>query len=281
MMRDTAVVSVAGLVKQYPGVTALGGVDLEIHRGEVFGLIGPNGAGKTTLIRALVGALRPSQGEVRVLGLDPLADRWTLRDRIGYMPQQPALYPDLSVRRNVAFFASAHARDHTGEPVTRSLELVGLAHRARDAARTLSGGMQQRLSMACSLAHQPEVVILDEPTAGVDPELRAAFWSEFRSMGARGTTVIVSTHQMGEALACDRVALLRAGGVLAAEDPRTLLRSRRAIIRIDRGGTRTELETEDYTTALPGLVDGEVDRVEVEPEPLDEVVLRLIRERSA
>jgi ABC-2 type transport system ATP-binding protein len=277
-MGSAPVVTVSRLVKEYREVTALGGIDLEIRTGEVFGLIGPNGAGKTTLIRSIVGALKPTEGSVAVLGHAPLADRWALRDRIGYMPQKPALYPDLSVRRNVAFFASAHRRGGARSDVLEALELVGLVDRADDRVRTLSGGMQQRLSMACALAHQPEVVILDEPTAGVDPELRASFWSEFDSMTAGGATVIVSTHQMGEALACDRVALLRQGRLLAAEDPQTLFRSRRATIRLHRADGTTEIEADDYAAVLPGMVDEGVVRIEIDPEPLDDVVLRLIRE---
>jgi ABC-2 type transport system ATP-binding protein len=276
-MDDSSVVSINELVKRYRLITALAGVSLDIHRGEVFGLIGPNGAGKTTLIRAIVGALQPTEGAVRVLGLDPLRDRWSLRSRLGYMPQQPALYPDLSVRRNVAFFGAAHRRGDLAGDVERALQLVGLAERAADPVRTLSGGMQQRLSMACALVHRPELVILDEPTAGVDPELRAAFWEEFRAMSARGTTVIVSTHQMNEAMACDRVALLRAGTVLAAEDPRVLFHSRRATVRLRRGSWEQEVVLDDYATELPHLVQHQVDSVEVEPEPIDDIVLRLIR----
>jgi ABC-2 type transport system ATP-binding protein len=275
-MDDAPIVEAEGLVKRYGSVTALDGVDLEVRRGEVFGLIGPNGAGKTTFIRAVVGALRPTSGRLEVIGLDPLADRWRLRSRIGYMPQEPALYPDLSARRNVAFFCAAHIRGPDGSEVERALSLIGLEDRADDPVRTLSGGMQQRVSLACALVHDPEILILDEPTAGVDPELRATFWETFRRMAGAGTTVIVSTHQMGEALECDRVALLRDGLVLAAEQPASLLRSHKATAHVWRRGVETTFELDDYPAQLPGLVDPEVDRMEIELEPLDHVVLGII-----
>jgi ABC-2 type transport system ATP-binding protein len=278
-MGEGTVVHARGLVKRYEHVTALDGIDLEIRQGEVFGLIGPNGAGKTTLIRSVVGALTPTDGEVTVLGLHPRHDRWHLRRRIGYMPQQAALYPDLTARRNVAFFATAHRAGHDGDDVDRALELVGLADRADDPVRTLSGGMQQRVSLACALVHEPELLILDEPTAGVDPELRAAFWERFHDLADRGATVVVSTHQMGEALRCDRVALLLDGKVAAAEDPATLLQSKTATVRLWRGGEERTVRLDDYPTELPRLVEG-ADRMEIEPEPVDEVILRLVRERE-
>lgn len=280
-MDDASVIAARSLRKRFGTVEALDGIDLGIHRGEVFGLIGPNGAGKTTLIRAFVGALEPSGGEVEVLGLHPLRDRWELRRRIGYMPQQAALYSDLSARRNVEFFAAAHRRHDDGRDVDRALDLVGLTSRADDPVRILSGGMQQRVSLACALVHEPEMLILDEPTAGVDPELRAAFWGSFHRTAREGTTVVVSTHTMGDALECDRVALIRAGKVLAVDDPRDLLRSNKATVHLWRAGEERTVSLDDYPDQLPRLLQGGADRVEVVLESLDDVVLSLIRGERA
>lgn len=276
-MDDDAVVATADLAKRFASVVALDGIDIEIRRGEVFGLIGPNGAGKTTLIKAVVGALRPSGGQLSVLGLHPLSDRWELRSRIGYMPQIAALYTDLSALRNVEFFAAAHRRHRDTTDVERALDLVGLTDRAGDPVRNLSGGMQQRVSLACALVHEPELLILDEPTAGVDPELRASFWESFHDMASEGTTVVVSTHTMGEALECDRVALMRAGKVIALDDPGNLLGSSKATVRVWVEGAVRTVTLDDYHTELPDLLRDGVDRVDITLEPLDEVVLRLIR----
>ena len=138
-----------------------------------------------------------------------------------------------------------------------------------------------KLALLLALSHEPEILILDEPTAGVDPELRATFWDNFRHMAAAGTTVIVSTHQMGEALECDRVALLRAGLVVAAEDPATLLRSHKATVHLWRGGERRTLALDDYPTELPALMRDDIDRVEVQLEPLDDIVLNLIKSEGS
>jgi len=269
-----AAIEVASLSKAYGNVVALAEVDLEVQAGEIFGLVGPNGAGKTTLIRTLVGALQADSGNVKVLGLNPHADRWALRRRVGYMPQRPALYDDLSARRNIAFFT--HRIEGTG--VDEALALVELTDRADDPLHTLSGGMQQRVSLAAALAHRPELLLLDEPTAGVDPELRATFWERIRELADGGRTVVVSTHQMAEAMACDRVAILRSGRVLVCDDPRRLLGGGRATVRIWRNGRPEDHQLENYASALAPLIrTGDVERIEVEQETLEDVVLRLIK----
>src|SRR3712207_2088343 len=158
-------IRVEGLSKRHGNVEALGGVDLSVAEGAVFGLVGPNGAGKTTLIKALVGALRPSGGEVRVLGLDPLIERMELRQRIGYMPQIPALYEDLHARDNVEFFGAAHRVPGLREKTDEVLELTELTARAGDHVYRLSGGLKRRVSLACALVHRPRMLFLDEPTA--------------------------------------------------------------------------------------------------------------------
>jgi len=195
---------------------AVRGVDLRIRPGETYGLLGPNGAGKTTLIRMFVGLLRPTAGRVVVLG-HAMPDKAVLA-RVGYMTQSKALYTDLSVRENVRFFgAMAGRRDD--KPVDEVIALVNLSEWADSPVRNLSGGMQQRASLACALVHRPRLLLLDEPTVGVDPQLRVQFWEYFGRLNAEGVTIVVSSHVMDEAERCHRLGFIRAGRLLAEGSP--------------------------------------------------------------
>jgi ABC-2 type transport system ATP-binding protein len=208
-------VAAMGLVKSFRAVRALDGATLTVRAGEIYGLLGPNGAGKTTLIRCVVGLVEPDGGTVTVLDRR-MPDREVLR-AVGYMPQSPALYPDLTVEENVAFFATIHgsSRPALRDAVTHALELVDLAPRRRAVVATLSGGMRQRASLACAIVHRPRLLLLDEPTVGVDPQLRVELWRRFEQMAGEGTTIIVSSHVMDEAERCQRLGLMRAGRLLA------------------------------------------------------------------
>jgi ABC-2 type transport system ATP-binding protein len=275
-------IEISGLTKRYGRVEALGGVDLSVRRGEVFGLVGPNGAGKTTLIKALVGALRPSDGEVWVMGLNPLKDRAELRQKIGYMPQGPALYEDLSARGNVGFFGAAHRTPDLRKKVDEVMIFADLSERANDPVHTFSGGMKRRVSLACALVHRPEVIFLDEPTAAVDPQLRSRFWKTFRELAREGTTLFISTHLMDEAMLCDRIAILRQGRIIANDTPRAILEMGKTHLVVEREGAEEEEETigghpEDLAAALRpyGLHPG-VTAVDVETDSLEAVVLSLI-----
>src|SRR5688500_2226192 len=216
------VVSASALVKVFGQVRALDGVDLKIRKGETFGLLGPNGSGKTTLIRMVAGILKPTSGRLSVLGSAMPAGADHIRPRIGYMTQKEALYNDLSVWENLQFFArifglsNAHERDRRVDEV---LDLVELLPRKGSLLATLSGGMRQRVSLACALVHDPSLLLLDEPTVGVDPQLRRTFWGYFHSLNERGVTVVVSSHVMDEADRCDRLGLIRSGKVLAVGTP--------------------------------------------------------------
>jgi ABC-2 type transport system ATP-binding protein len=206
---EAAAVEAAGVRKRFGTLQALDGIDLRVSGGEVYGLLGPNGAGKTTLIRALVGLVRPEAGELVVLGRRmPAGD---VRARIGYMTQAAALYGDLTAEENVRFFAAIHG----GGDVDAALRFVHLEDRRRSVTATLSGGLRTRLSLACTIVHRPKLLLLDEPTVGVDPQLRAELWDGLRAMAADGATIIVSSHVMDEAERCDRLGLIRAGRVIA------------------------------------------------------------------
>ena len=278
-------IRVEGLSKRYGKVEALRGVDLRVPEGSVFGLVGPNGAGKTTLIKTLVGALRPSGGEVRVLGLDPIKERSDLRQQIGYMPQFPALYEDLHARDNVEFFGAAHRVPGLREKTDEVLELTELTARARDQIHRLSGGLKRRVSLACALVHRPQMLFLDEPTAAVDPYLRHRLWETFRKLARGGTTLFVSTHLMEEAMLCDRVAILRKGQVVISDTPRRILEKGKTRVIIRRGGKEEEKvidgSAEDLASALrPYGLAPDVTAVEVNADSLETVVLSLIGEEA-
>ena len=217
-----AAVEAQGLAFSYGPIKALDSLSLHIPAGLAYGLLGPNGAGKTTLIRILVGLLRPQGGRVQVLGQAPGRG---IAQRLGYMPQLPALYLELPAWANVDFFARLYGlRDRATrrQRVGEVLRLVGLWERQGDPVHHLSGGMRQRLSLACALVHQPELLLLDEPTVGLDPELRVAFWEHFMGLVKGGTTLVISSHTMDDAAHCHRLAFLREGRVVAEGSPQEL-----------------------------------------------------------
>jgi ABC-2 type transport system ATP-binding protein len=216
------VVEARDLVKEFGEVRALDGLSVEIRKGESFGLLGPNGSGKTTFIRMVAGLVRPTSGDLRVLGHAVPAEAAKVRPKLGYMTQLQALYNDLSVWENVEFFARIFGINDPKRRAARIeevLELVELLPRKGALVGVLSGGMKQRLSLACALVHDPQVLLLDEPTVGVDPQLRQTFWGYFRTLNERGITILVSSHVMDEADRCDRLGLVRAGKILAVGTP--------------------------------------------------------------
>jgi ABC-2 type transport system ATP-binding protein len=222
-MTSEPVLETTELRKYFGKIHAVDGVTLSINRGEIYGLIGPNGSGKTTLIRLCLGLLKPTTGAIRLLG-EAVPNKPTL-SKVGYMTQASALYEELTVSENVAFFAEMCG---SFEPawIDEAIALVDLREREGNLVRTLSGGMRQRTSLACSIAHRPRLLLLDEPTVGVDPQLRATFWSYFRGLADSGVTLIVSSHVMDEAERCDRLGFMRQGKLLA-EGSSTDLRKRK------------------------------------------------------
>jgi ABC-2 type transport system ATP-binding protein len=220
-----AVVSTNRLSKRFGALEAVKDLTLEINEGEIFGLLGPNGSGKTTLMRMLVGLVKPTSGSATVLG-HASAEKEHL-SQLGYMTQAGALYGDLTVRENIEFFAGMCGGANK-QRIADVLALVDLTDRANTPITALSGGLKQRASLACALVHKPRLLILDEPTVGIDPLLRAAFWRNFREMAAAGTTVIVSSHTMDEAAKCDRLAFMRNGVLLAVGSPQQIMEGARA-----------------------------------------------------
>ena len=206
----------------YGDVKALQDLELQVPKGISFGLLGPNGAGKTTLIRIVVGLLQPQNGSIEVLGEGSARK---VAQLIGYMPQAPALYAELSTLENVDFFARVYGlskRQQRAEMVEEAIRFVDLWERRNDPTLKLSGGMKQRVSLACAIVHQPPLLVLDEPTVGLDPELRVTFWDHFRRLTSEGVTLIISSHTMDDAAHCDRLAFLRSGRVIAKGSPQEL-----------------------------------------------------------
>ncbi len=228
-----------GVRKRFGMIEALRGLDLAIRAGEIYGLLGPNGSGKTTFIRCVAGLLRPEAGTLSVLGGTPRAA--VSCGRVGYMTQAPALYGDLSIDENLRFFAALQGVAHADERITEALRTVDLLDRQRSVVNTLSSGMRTRVSLAATLLHRPSVLLLDEPTVGVDPLLRREFWAYFRKLASTGTTLLVSSHVMDEASRCDRLGLIRDGAVLAEGTANEL---------VARAGTR------DLESAFVALAEG-------------------------
>jgi len=275
-----SVVLARGLRRRFGRVSALEGVDVAVGAGEIVGLLGPSGAGKTTLVRILALLQRQSGGSLALFGDQPSPARSArLRRRIGYMPQEPALYEDLSARFNVRFFGRGARR----ERVDALLGFLGLGERAADPVQAMSGGMKQRVSLACALVSSPELLLLDEPTAGIDPVLRERFWGEFRRLRDDGASLLVSTHQIDEAVHCDRLLILREGRMVADTTPASLMRRAAVTARLRRadGG----LEERRFPSGGPelvgwlrGLSDAEAGGVEVATDTLEDVIVGLMRE---
>ena len=207
------VVRTRALHKRFGELTAVASLDLDIARGEVFGLLGPNGSGKTTTIRMLCGLVLPTSGTADVAGFDIITQAEAVRRRIGYMSQRYGLYDELTVGENLRFYASVYGLVGRERAVrlAEHIEQLGLGPRLTQRAGTLSGGWKQRLALACATAHRPDLVFLDEPTAGVDPAARRTFWETIYALAAGGTTVLVTTHYMDEAERCQRLAFLSRG----------------------------------------------------------------------
>jgi ABC-2 type transport system ATP-binding protein len=213
------VIALDGVTRRFGSVTAVASVSFEVRRGEMLGLIGPDGAGKTTVLRLVLGLLRPHAGRVVTCGVDPVRRRTEITGRVGYLSQRFSLYGDLTVDENVAFFAEIHGmRDWQGRR-SDLLEMVRMTpFRARLAER-LSGGMKQKLALACTLIHTPEILVLDEPTAGVDPVSRREFWKLLAGLSREGLTVLMTTPYLDEAERCSRVALMDRGRLLSVDTP--------------------------------------------------------------
>ena len=215
-------VEVRELTKRFDRVVALDALSFDVAPGELFGLVGPDGAGKSTLYRILTTLVLPDSGSATVLGFDVARDMWDIRSRVGYMPGGFSLYPDLSVVENLEFFAAVF-----GTTIEAGYELIAPVYKQLEPFRdrradALSGGMKQKLALSCALVHRPEILLLDEPTTGVDAVSRREFWDQLATLKASGLTIVVSTPYMDEAMRCDRVALIHGGRMLGIDAPASI-----------------------------------------------------------
>jgi ABC-2 type transport system ATP-binding protein len=216
------VVEGRALTKKFGHITAVDNLNIRINRGEIYGLIGPNSAGKTTTINMFLGIMKPTHGSITILGEERL--RKGMLKRIGYMPQETALYEDLTVYETVLFFGDICGvrKPELRKRAHQVLEFVGLTEHKNTIVSNLSGGMKSRLSFVCSIIHQPQLLFLDEPTAGIDPQLRLSLWDYFREIAGNGATVLITTHYVDEASRCDRVGLMWKGKLIGEDSPQTL-----------------------------------------------------------
>ena len=213
-MNDWAI-DVKNLTKKFGNKTVVNNIDLQVPKGKIYGFLGPNGSGKTTTIRMLCGLLTPDGGEGTCLGFDILKQSEIIRKKVGYMTQKFSFWEDLTIRENLEFTAQIYGLDNIKERTNQTLEKLGLTNRAEQLAGTLSGGWKQRLALAACILHEPEILLLDEPTAGVDPKARREFWDELNRLSDSGITILVSTHYMDEAERCHKIIYIAYGNIMA------------------------------------------------------------------
>ena len=253
---DDLAIDARNLKKSFDGKTAVNGASLKIRRGEIFGFLGPNGSGKTTTIRMLCGLLTPDEGGGTCLGYDLREQQAQIKKNIGYMTQRFSLYEDLSVRENMMFIARMYGVANPKEAVDEAIGSFGFAGRQNQLAGELSGGLKQRLALATCLLHRPRLLLLDEPTAGVDPKARRDFWNEIHRLSLENVTTLVSTHYIDEAERCHRLGYIAYGDLLAQGAPEDLARSSGLVTWIVRGKEAGALA--DRVLALPGVAQAAV-----------------------
>ena len=214
-MTREPIIDIKGLTKSFSGKTVVNNVDLTVNRGEIVGFLGPNGSGKTTTIRMICGLLRADSGSGTCLGYDIRTEAEKIKHEVGYMTQRFSFYEDLTIRENLEFVARLYGLKPRAQHVDSTLERLGLTNRQNQLAGTLSGGWKQRLALSACVMHEPQLLLLDEPTAGVDPKARREFWDEIHELAANGLTVLVSTHYMDEAERCHRIVYIAYGTIVA------------------------------------------------------------------
>lgn len=248
---ENYVIDVFGLNKSFAGKPAVIEVALQVKRGEIFGFLGPNGSGKTTTIRMLCGLLTPDSGQGHCLGYDIIDESFLIKLNVGYMTQRFSLYEDLTIYENLDFMARIYNVPNRSQKVAEVIEELGLTHRLNQLAGALSGGWKQRIALAAALLHEPKLLLLDEPTAGVDPQARRDFWDQIHKLSTQGITTLVSTHYMDEAERCNRLAFIAYGHLLRQGTLAEIIEQTQLMTWAVTGGDLTALE--DQLFHLPGI----------------------------
>ncbi len=238
---DDWAIQVRNVTKSFDGKTVVNQVELAVRRGEIYGFLGPNGSGKTTFLRMLCGLLTPDAGEGTCLGYDLIKGQRNIKRKTGYMTQKFSFYDDLSIRENLDFMARLYQMDRRRERVEQSLEKLGLAGRSSQLAGALSGGWKQRMALAACMIHEPQLLLLDEPTAGVDPKARREFWDEIHALAGQGLTVLITTHFMDEAERCHQLAYIAYGHLLTRGTLQEVIRHARLNTWVVEGPRLAEL----------------------------------------
>jgi ABC-2 type transport system ATP-binding protein len=287
-MMNKSIVLVEDLWKSYAETDAVRGVTFQISRGEFFGLLGPNGAGKTTTIGLLSGLIEPTRGHISIAGVDLFSRPMEAKARLGLVPQSFALYPTLCARDNLVFFGRLYGLKgkRLRERIVRVLEIVKLTDRVKQTVSTFSNGMKRRLNIAAGLLHEPDILILDEPTVGVDPQSRNAILESIKSLNQSGVTVLYTTHYIEEAQRlCDRVAIMDQGKIIALDSPARLIRDLgKGVLRIEfNAGVDDKLLDQMNHIGLVRVIDGQKKRIHVETDRIDEAsreLLELMKKRD-
>ncbi len=276
-MENALAIDVRGMTKRFDGRTVVNGIDLQVRRGEICGFLGPNGSGKTTFIRMLCGLLRPDGGSGSCLGHDVIRESEAIRREVGYMTQRFSYYEDLSIAENLDFVARMFSLPDRKRRVEESLEQLGLSGRRSQLAGELSGGWKQRLALAACMLHKPRLLLLDEPTAGVDPKARRDFWDRVHDLAADGMTVLISTHYMDEAERCHSLAYIAYGDLLAQGNGADIVASSGLVTRVVTGPDLSLLAAR--LRPLPGILQAVAFGRELHVSGIDEAALEESLER--